>query len=222
MGVNIVDQFNKLDTIQHIALIVLAVVTVLVIYLLFRSNSCNENFDTNDSNVEAIKNLAAISKEIMTNTGTLTIPANNTNLSGDANIKGNLTVAPTSSFNLLPRGIVVAWSHIPIAAPEGWAICDGTLGTPDLRDRFILGGGSHLAFTTGGTETETLTIAQMPSHNHYINTAVFSANNNPSMVNNNDTGYPSGPRGDVIQPAGGNMPHNNMPPYYVLWYIMKL
>jgi len=222
MGVNIVDQFNKLDTIQHIALIVLAVVTVLVIYLLFRSNSCNENFDTNDSNVEAIKNLSKISSEIMTNTGTLTIPANNTILSGDANIKGNLNVAPTSSFNLLPRGIVVAWSHIPISAPEGWAICDGTLGTPDLRDRFILGGGSHQAFTTGGTETETLTIAQMPSHNHMINTAIESGYTNANMVDNYYTKYPSGPRGDVIQPAGGSQPHNNMPPYYVLWYIMKL
>ena len=35
--------------------------------------------------------------------------------------------------------------------PAGWAACDGTRGTPDLRDRFVVGaGGEHAAGSAGG------------------------------------------------------------------------
>ena len=27
--------------------------------------------------------------------------------------------------------------------PKGWAVCDGTKGTPDLRDRFVIGSGNY-------------------------------------------------------------------------------
>jgi microcystin-dependent protein len=46
---------------------------------------------------------------------------------------GNLDIA--GGFNLLPRGIIVAYNGE--TAPAGWALCDGTNGTPDLRGRFI-------------------------------------------------------------------------------------
>ena len=53
------------------------------------------------------------------------------------------------------------------SAPSGWAICNGSNGTPDLRDRFIVGAGSAYSVNnTGGANSVTLTEAQMPSHNH--------------------------------------------------------
>ena len=53
------------------------------------------------------------------------------------------------------------------SAPSGWAICNGSSGTPDLRDRFIVGAGSGYSVNdTGGAASVTLSTAQIPSHNH--------------------------------------------------------
>lgn len=59
------------------------------------------------------------------------------------------------------------WSCAFTAIPTGWILCDGTNNTPDLRDRFIVGAGNGYAVgSTGGEATHTLTVAEMPSHNH--------------------------------------------------------
>jgi microcystin-dependent protein len=48
-------------------------------------------------------------------------------------------------------------------------LCDGLSGTPDLRDRFILGtSASENPGATGGASSYTLTVAQLPAHNHGI------------------------------------------------------
>ena len=105
------------------------------------------NMDT-----EAIRNLGAISKSLLTGTnyhsttvgtaGTLTIPADNTVLLGDTSINKNISIGGTLSVNgsiLLPPGVIMAW-YKP-TAPAGWGLCDGTLygniQSPDLRGRFI-------------------------------------------------------------------------------------
>lgn len=52
----------------------------------------------------------------------------------------------------------------------GWHLCDGTLGTPNLRDKFIVGAGSAYAVNTaGGASAVQLAVAHMPAHNHVIN-----------------------------------------------------
>ena len=57
---------------------------------------------------------------------------------------------------LVPRGSVLLWHGSSDAIPKGWAICDGTQGTPDLRDRFVIGaGGKYGLEATGGTESAT-------------------------------------------------------------------
>lgn len=76
----------------------------------------------------------------------------------------------------VPRGVIVMWSGSITSIPEGWALCDGTKGTPDLRDRFIVGAGSNYAVgDTGGQNTVTLTTAQLPPHSHGSGTLTASS-----------------------------------------------
>lgn len=67
----------------------------------------------------------------------------------------------------IPSGIIVMWSGSVGTIPTGWAFCDGTSGTPDLRDRFILAAGTvNAVASTGGNNNVTLTTAQLPAHLH--------------------------------------------------------
>ena len=59
------------------------------------------------------------------------------------------------------------WSGAINAIPAGWALCDGQNNRPDLRDRFVVGAGtSYLPYATGGAQTVTLTVSQLPGHTH--------------------------------------------------------
>jgi microcystin-dependent protein len=69
--------------------------------------------------------------------------------------------------HLVPPGGIIMWSGAINDIPVGWALCDGSNGTPDLRDRFIVGaGGSYDVGNTGGASSVTLDISQIPSHSH--------------------------------------------------------
>ncbi len=63
----------------------------------------------------------------------------------------------------IPIGVIVMWSGSADQIPEGWALCDGNNGTPDLRDRFVVGAGNeYTAGNTGGIKENDL------SHKHEI------------------------------------------------------
>ncbi|MCX5905264.1 MAG: hypothetical protein NTV89_17740, partial [Proteobacteria bacterium] len=51
---------------------------------------------------------------------------------------GNAETANSAS-NGVPQGAIMMWSGAINQIPAGWALCNGTNGTPDLRDRFIVG-----------------------------------------------------------------------------------
>jgi microcystin-dependent protein len=117
-----------------------------------------------------------------------TAPLNNTALTG---VPTAPTAAPgtsttqiaTTAFvqTALPIGSVIMWFGTVGAIPAGWQVCDGTNGTPDLRDRFVVGAGSAYALgNTGGADTVTLTTAQIPSHTHSISGSGTTANANIS------------------------------------------
>ena len=88
---------------------------------------------------------------------------------------GSLTTNLTNSF--VPVGGIIMWSGTVAAAEAltNWAICDGDNGTPDLRDRFVLGVGSSSNPSTAnkgddaGSNSIQLTEGQMPQHNHDFN-----------------------------------------------------
>jgi len=51
-------------------------------------------------------------------------------------------------------GMIIIWSGAVGSIPTGWQICDGTNGTPDLRNRFVVGAGdSYAVDATGGAAT---------------------------------------------------------------------
>jgi microcystin-dependent protein len=75
----------------------------------------------------------------------------------------------------VPSGTVVMWSGGVASIPAGWALCNGGNGTPDLRQRFIVGAGGnnpgvpgvgYAVNAVGGANEVTLNVSQMPSHTH--------------------------------------------------------
>jgi len=104
---------------------------------------------------------------------------------GSINAEGNITA--TGNINttgkikedgndLLPSGAIIMWSGT--SPPAGWALCDGSVGRPDLRGRFIVGYENRTTLPAhsdnnyktikneGGEKTHALTKTEMPSHNH--------------------------------------------------------
>lgn len=67
----------------------------------------------------------------------------------------------------LPVGIIALYNGSASSIPSGWQLCDGTNGTPNLKDTFVIGAGITAAVgTTGGATAITITAAAMPQHNH--------------------------------------------------------
>lgn len=133
-----------------------------------------------------------------------------------------------SQGSSIPRGIIMMWSGETNTIPDGWALCDGGNGTPNLEDRFIVGAGNaYKVGETGGANTVTLTVAQMPSHNHNNGEyGVLLHRDGSGRWTSKDTdttvGEPDLIHNADIVAAGGNQAHENRPPYYALAYIMKL
>ena len=70
---------------------------------------------------------------------------------------------------LLPAGVIVMWSGSSLSVPAGWALCDGTNGTPNLRGRFIVSsGGAYTDAQTGGQNNITATAAAAGNHSHTL------------------------------------------------------
>jgi microcystin-dependent protein len=100
-------------------------------------------------------------------------------------------------------GAITMWSGSLNNIPEGWVLCDGSNGTPDLRDRFVVGVGSGYSLnSTGGSNSVTLSTNQLPSHSHSISVTsdatshTHSTNisgvrnlNNYSQPGSNNLGY---------------------------------
>lgn len=135
---------------------------------------------------------------------------------------GTVADARLTDSSLFVQGMIMMYNGS--SAPSGWAICNGQNGTPDLRDRFIVGTGSSYSLgNTGGANSVTLTTAQMPSHKHTTsvdNTNLFPSSGQTSIGFGGAGSYPA--TTFTMNNEGGGQSHENRPPYYALMFIMKL
>ncbi len=143
-------------------------------------------------------------------------------------------------------------------APAGWMFCEGqllpiseyetlfnligttyggdgqsTFGLPDLRGRIPVHMGSGFVLAeTGGAEEITLTVSQIPSHNHPFlasgaaaslsspvgNVLAESATVNPYIQDVTNSNMNAA----AITSVGGSQPHNNFQPYLCVDFIISL
>ena len=103
---------------------------------------------------------------------------------------------------------------------------------PDVTDRVLAGVGSNTNFNSlhkkSGAASHTLTVAQMPSHNHSINRPPWRTSEragsgqvwSPTNTTYNWVTQDSDGTGG-IQNTGGGQAHNNVQPSYAVYWIMK-
>ena len=123
----------------------------------------------------------------------------------------------------VPIGTIVMWSNYNGAGiPSGWALCDGQAGRPDLRDRFVVGSGNSYSIgNTGGSNSVTLSVNQIPSHNHQVLAEGASGwGPNHNWIGGNR--YWAYNPGWTTSNTGGGQSHENRPPYYAVAFIIKI
>ena len=118
-------------------------------------------------------------------------------------------------------GMIILWSGAADAIPTGFVLCDGNNSTPNLSGRFVVGydasNSDYDVNDTGGAESVTLTVNQIPSHTHNLLFGIGAFGGSSGAQTPRDSGTTSG----RIQNTGGGQSHENRPPYYALCYIMK-
>ena len=168
----------------------------------------------------------------------LTSPGSNGNVLTSNGTAWTSSAIPTQFIT----GMIMLWSGSIASIPSGWALCNGSNGTPDLRNRFVVGAGSTYAVdATGGsadaivvshTHTATSTsVVTDPGHQHsslgYSGGSGIgigsidsdNAINIPTTVNTTGITVATTTTNASTGSSGTNA---NLPPYYALAYIMKL
>jgi len=151
-----------------------------------------------------------------------------------SNVNGDLI---TINYPLFPIGIVIAWNGPISKLTSEWALCDGNVykgyTTPDLRSRFVIGIGSGGTDENGisltsrnlgdmdGYETVALDITQIPSHHHRFMHRNSMSTGNQDYYGSKSfyTHWSQSVASSITTLTGGDLPHENMPPFYALYYI---
>ena len=181
-------------------------------------------------------------------TGQTSLTANNVILGNGTSAVG--FVAPGANGNVLTSngttwtsasafvsGMIIMWSGSIASIPSGWVLCNGSNGTPDLRDRFIVGAGSSYAVAaTGGSKdaivvshTHTGTTASNGNHVHSVtgtSTSPIGAyggggTNMGNYTTSNTSSAGAHTHTFTTDSTGSSGTNANLPPYYALAFIMK-
>ena len=149
----------------------------------------------------------------------------------------NLDVA--QAVYAVPSGGIIMWSGSIATIPTGWLLCNGSSGTPDLRNRFLVGAGSTYAVGGTGGEADAIVVLHNHTNTTYVDDNGHYHGNIPTSsgdLGNNVTSYREGNAVGYINtatattgitvttsinPEGSSGTNRNLPPYYALAYIMK-
>ena len=146
---------------------------------------------------------------------------------------------------IIDPGLIVMFYGVIDTIPDGWQLCDGTNNTPDLRNKFILGGGGSYAIGATGGSADSI----LPAHTHETVTNTEGGHTHGYRLNEGYTGsvgggvtstlgsfgYWKNPYYGLGLPGAGAHTHStsissagttgtgkNLPPYHSLFYIIKL
>jgi hypothetical protein len=169
---------------------------------------------------------------------------------GDKGDTGDTGPAGADGTGGVPAGVIVMWGGLVANIPQGWALCNGQNGTPDLRDRFVKGASAEPG-TTGGAATHThaahsgvinhthgVTVTD-PGHFHNQTrlptatggvtgfTVDTSMSGTPATSGVETGSKTTGISATTANPAGGvaSLTHdspNHEPPFYLLAFIQKV
>ena len=166
---------------------------------------------------------------------TATAGTNTTQLATTAFVKTAVDTAVATIPAGIPTGGIILWSGSVGAIPTGWALCNGSNGTPDLRSRFVIGAGSAYNVAATGGSANTVVVSHThsvtdPGHAHTVTQGATVSGTTPRQrirvlgdtattgvsdpTNTNTTGI-------TVNSAGQSGIDANLPPYYALAYIMK-
>lgn len=141
----------------------------------------------------------------------------------------------------IPSGSIIPWYGNIADIPDGFVLCNGSNGTPDLRDRFIVGAGNSYALRDiGGVNTVTISKANLPSDGltgfgYVINGVKFTWRSNIGTISGDDNDWSTVDGSNsykswryytsfdtVVSNNWKGEPHENRPPFYSLYYLMKI
>lgn len=158
----------------------------------------------------------------------------------NATVAGTLAVTGViSGPGTIPIGGIIMWNGSSI--PTGWQLCDGSNGTPDLRNQFVIGGNAYStsawreSITGSSTSTGGSKDAIVVSHTHAITDpghthtytyrgATFpqSGDSTQCWANTSSQNTGSAYTGITINNAGSSGTNANLPPYFVLAFIQRM
>ena len=150
----------------------------------------------------------------------------NQNLTGNMNITGSYYGDGSQLTGLgggVPAGVIVMWSGAFNDIPSGWTLCDGTGGTPDLRNSFIYGVNSSYG---AGNDADINTTGGSVDHVHSVDPPA-TATGTPSLLKDgyDDTNADQLPDRDhthtVDISAFDSAVNSTLPPYLKLAFICK-
>ena len=126
--------------------------------------------------------------------------------------------APASTSEFDNSGLGVA-SNV-----SGWAICNGSNGTPNMKGKFVVGYDPSdpdydTIEETGGSKTVSLTASQNGPHTHTVSIATFDANTDGPTGNQVEQGSETTV---TTSESGTGAPHENRPPYFTVLYLKKI
>lgn len=145
----------------------------------------------------------------------------------NTDIASNFNTA--SGFGVVPSGGIIMWSGTIATIPTGWYLCNGSNGTPDLRNRFVVcadadSGGAAKSTISGSATQSGGSATKDISHTHTIPNAGGTYTDGGAIdggISRSATNFSNIIGNTITSNSGGSATQDILNPYYALAYIMK-